>query len=98
MALDIEGLTVRDVVIETRQAPNPEPGGPTFVTVADTVRGVIDFSDGAVIDWPGRNDALGRLKAALAAEYGPGRYEGGIGSPEAPDNPFVGYFGWVIAR
>ena len=98
MALEIEGLTVRDIVVETREAANPEPGGPTFITVADTVRGAIDFADADVIDWSGRNDALGRLKAALAAEYGAGRYEGGIGSPEAPDNPFVGYFAWVLAR
>lgn len=98
MVLDIEGLTVRDVVVETRQDPNPEPGGPTFITVPDTVRGVIDFVDGEVIDWDARNAALAALKAALEAEHGPGRYEGGIGGPGCPDNPFVGYFAWVIAR
>lgn len=98
MALDVEGLTVRDVVVEMRSTPSPGPGGTTFVPVPDTVRGLIDFADAEAIDWNERNAALDRLKAALDAEYGPGRYEGGIGCPGSPDNPFVGYFAWVIAR
>lgn len=98
MALEIEGLTVRDVVIETREAVNPEPGGPTFVTVPAVVRGALEFAEAGAIDWPSRNATLDALKAALEAEHGPGRYEGGIGGPGSPDNPFVGYFSWTLTR
>lgn len=98
MVLDNQGLTVRDVAIDTLPVANPEPGGATFIDVPAVVRGVIDFIDGEAIDWTARNAALDGLKAALETKHGPGRYEGGIGGPGRPDDPFVGYFSWTLIR
>lgn len=96
MALDVEGLTVVDLVETQGEIVNPNGTDPLMVSALLSVSGGIQWSD---FDLDVRAARLVALTDALAVHFGlTGSMVSGMGSPESPDNPLLGRFTWTVRR